>query len=119
MNITLSQLMFMRLHFLFKMFNDKLEFEGTKPVRSHQQFLMKISTGKRPKRQPNIPDCYWELIQECWKQEPEERPTFEEITKILRDDKFAINEFGIPTNLDELHEYWDRIDPPDDNEDIS
>ena len=44
------------------------------------------------------------------KQDPKERLTFDEITEILKDDKYAINEFGMQTNLDELHEYQNRID---------
>lgn len=55
---------------------------------------------KRPDRPENIPDHYWELIQLCWKEKPEELPTFEEITKLLKSDKFALKEFGMKTNLD-------------------
>lgn len=46
----------------------------------------------------------------CWNQNPSDRPTFDEIVKILRDDSFAIEEFGMKTDLDELHEYQNRID---------
>lgn len=46
----------------------------------------------------------------CWKQNPDERPTFSEIVEILKHDKFAIEEFEMRTNLDELHEYQNRID---------
>ena len=36
--------------------------------------------------------------------------TFDEIIELLRDDKFAINEFGMKTDLDDLHEYQKRCD---------
>lgn len=57
-----------------------------------------------------MPQNYWELIQKCWEQEPSERPSFDEIVEILKSDKFAINEFGLKTNLEKLHDYQDRID---------
>lgn len=66
--------------------------------------------GKRYERLNVIPDHYWDLIEACWDQDPECRPSFDEIIDQLRDDIFAINEFGMKTNLDELHEYQDRID---------
>lgn len=45
----------------------------------------------------------------CWKQNPEDRPTFNEIVEILKNDKYALEEFGKKTNLDQLHEYQKRI----------
>lgn len=66
------------------MFADQITFDDNIPIRSPQQYMMKISRGLRPKRPNNIPDHYWELIQKCWKQNPDERPTFEEITEILK-----------------------------------
>lgn len=95
---------------LYFMFTDKITFDDNRPLRSQQQYMMKIGRGLRPKRPNNIPDHYWELIEKCWKQNPDERPTFEEITEILKNDKFALNEFGMKTNMDELHEYQKRID---------
>ena len=71
---------------------------------------MCINKGKRPKRPENIPDSYWELIQKCWKQDYKSRPTFEELVEELKQDKYAIEEYGMKTNLDELHEYQKRID---------
>lgn len=81
-----------------------------KPIRSPQRYLFSISKGARPKRIDTIPDHYWDLMQKCWKRVPEERPTFDQIVTILKDDKFALEEFGMKTNLDELHEYQKRID---------
>lgn len=58
----------------------------------------------------NIPDHYWELITKCMKEDPCERPSFDQITDILKDDSFALNEFGMKTDLNKLHEYQNRID---------
>ena len=59
--------------------------------------MMKIGRGDRPARKENIPDVYWELIQQCWKQDPNDRLTFDEIVEILRNDKYALEEFGMRT----------------------
>ena len=40
---------------------------------------MNIHRLKRPKFDIEIPDCYRNLIENCWKQNPNERPTFDEI----------------------------------------
>lgn len=63
-----------------------------------------------PKRNKNIPDCFWELIQKCWSFDPSDRPTFDEITEMLKDDKFKLVEFGKETDLNELHEYQKKVD---------
>ena len=58
----------------------------------------------------SIPDVYWELIQQCLLNDQSKRPTFEQITEKLRDDRFAIEEFGMKTDISILHEYQKRID---------
>ncbi|KAK8857734.1 hypothetical protein M9Y10_016142 [Tritrichomonas musculus] len=95
--------------FLYKIFSNKIEFEDTR-IRSSQQYMMKIGRGMRPRRPSEIPDHYWELIQKCWKHDPSERPTFEEIVNILKDDKYALEEYGMKTDLENLHEYQERIE---------
>lgn len=69
-----------------------------------------ITEGKRPYRPELIPDVYWELIQKCWCQNPEDRLTFEDITNMLRSDKYTLEELGMKTNLDQQHGYQNRID---------
>ena len=70
----------------------------------------KIIQGMRPCRTQFIPDPYWDLIQQCWDSNPEARPTFEQITEILKDEKFALEEFGMKTDLNQLHEYQRSVD---------
>lgn len=92
-----------------------LYFLFTNDIGMRKHFAMSIfgliCKGSRPNRPDDIPDHYWELIQNCWKQNPDERPTFEDITNILRDDKYALEEFGMKTDLNLLHQYQQRIDP--------
>lgn len=71
---------------------------------------MNITRGFRPEKPDLMPDHYFELVEKCWDVDAEKRPTFQEITEILRDDRFALEEFGMKTDMEELHEYQDRID---------
>ncbi|KAL5040368.1 hypothetical protein BDV3_006530 [Batrachochytrium dendrobatidis] len=38
-----------------------------------------IKDGERPDRPENIPDVLWDVITDCWHQDPEMRPSFENI----------------------------------------
>lgn len=95
---------------LYNMFAEKFELDSGQLIKSPQNLMMRVSKGARPKRVDTIPDHYWDLMHKCWKKVPEERPTFDQIVTILKDDKFALEEFGMKTNLEDLHEYQKRID---------
>lgn len=88
--------------FIYDMFSDKSSILDKE--------LSKFYKGKKPPRLQNIPDHYWNLINQCWESDPKKRPSFDEITEILKNDKFALSEFGKQTNLDELHEYQNRME---------
>lgn len=103
---------------LYRMFSNTIEFEKKK-IRTPQQFIMQITRGKRPNKPKDIPEHYWNLIQNCWKQNYLDRPTFKQITEILKDDKYALEEFGMKTDLEQLHEYQKRIDPDFQADEIS
>ncbi|KAK8866627.1 hypothetical protein M9Y10_009593 [Tritrichomonas musculus] len=100
---------------LYRMFTNYIEFADGKQIGSSQRYMMKIGRGLRPKKPEECPDVYWELIQDCWRQNPFERLNFDQITEKLKDDKYALEEYGVKTDLDQLHEYRERIDI-DDNE---
>jgi serine/threonine protein kinase len=46
--------------------------------------MMRVCTGSRFRRTPEIPSFYWDLITDCWAQNPDERPSFSEIVRRLR-----------------------------------
>ena len=93
---------------LYQLFSGDLK--RSNPYRTIINLFQAISSGKRFKRPNSIPDSYWDLIQKCWAQDPEQRPTFEEITEELKSDRFILEEFGMKTNIDEFHLYQEKID---------
>lgn len=47
-----------------------------------------ISGGNRAEIPKNVPKIWKELITECWSQDPENRPTFDDIVEVIQSDKF-------------------------------
>ena len=72
-------------------------------------YVFKIKNGWRPSRPELMPDCYWELVCRCWHQNENKRPSFDEIVEILKKESFAIDEFGMKTDRNDLHEYQSRV----------
>lgn len=77
---------------------------------STKKNIVNIIQRKIVVKNENIPEHYWELITKCMKENPCERPSFDQIIDILKDDSFALDEFGMKTDLNKLHEYQNRID---------
>ncbi|KAL2918548.1 U1 snRNP protein [Polyrhizophydium stewartii] len=48
-----------------------------------EQVRAVIMKGQRPPRPDNTPDGLWELIQDCWNQDPDKRPSFVQIVRTL------------------------------------
>lgn len=71
---------------LYSMFSNEIKFDHPGQISTRYQLKKIISEGKRLIRPNSIPDCYWELICKCWEHNPEKRPTFDEITEILKND---------------------------------
>ena len=66
-------------------------------------FKMIVSQGYRPKIKEDIPICYKELIEKCWSQNPDERPTFEQIIDDLKNNPDYI------TDLVDEAEFFDYV----------
>ena len=92
------------------------------------QLLKEIENGSyRPKFNSDIPDCYKELIEACWSQDPQKRPSFSGIVSMLKKDsrfitdkidkdeflEFANREYVEPENynLQQLMNQADNNDP--------
>ena len=67
-------------------------------------FISAIESGMRPEINDDVPKAYRELIEGCWSQIPEDRPTFEEIVDDLR------NNPGYITDEIDESEFLDYID---------
>ena len=97
------------LYFMFVPLRD-FKMDDNKPIAQRDLFFFRVLDGHRPKRSSSIPDAYWELITKCWADDKNDRPTFSEIVAELKDDKYAFSENGISPNLDELHEYQNKLE---------
>jgi len=69
---------------IYTSFTPRMEFEGMIPCRTVYQVKNCIAAGKRLKRQPEIPEAFWQLIVQCWDQSPSKRPTFKGIVELMR-----------------------------------
>ena len=70
--------------FLYHMFTNILIFNSGYNINKKDTYIQGLELLKI------IPDHYCNLIKRCRNENVEERPTFEEITNILKDDKFAL-----------------------------
>jgi serine/threonine protein kinase len=91
---------------LYQFFTDKNTMGGKPPP---NQLILMIWVGqdhKRFDRQPEIPECVWNLIERSWLENQRERPTFEEIFGLMR----SSDDYVYPgTDLEQFREYRDRI----------
>jgi serine/threonine protein kinase len=77
------------------------------PVMSRRDVLIAIGKGHRFARPKEIPDGYWELIQQAWDANPEARPTFSQICERMASPEFAID----PAAADEYMKYVEELKP--------
>ena len=52
-------------------------------------FMQEILKGKRFSHPKEMPDCYWDLVCECWSPDADARPTFAEIVRKMQTPEFA------------------------------
>ncbi|CAG8553349.1 2484_t:CDS:2, partial [Cetraspora pellucida] len=59
-----------------------------------------IISGLRPSVDEEAPKCYIDLMKHCWNQDPNERPSAEELCEIFKnwqDDEQILNELKVQT----------------------
>ncbi|KAK8841375.1 hypothetical protein M9Y10_026990 [Tritrichomonas musculus] len=82
---------------------------GQKPyeeILTQYQLISKLQKGERPFISEDTPECYKDLIESCWSQNPLDRPPFEQIEHNLKnDERFRIDEF----NIVEFEDYTELI----------
>jgi serine/threonine protein kinase len=91
--------------FLYAIFTESFTLLGPR-VRTTFNHQWRINKGERFIRPEKMPDPFWTLISECWDQQPDQRPSFAEITRRMMDcDEFTIE----GTDMGEYGEYRTRI----------
>lgn len=73
-------------------------------------FYKKVAAGERYKRPDSIPDVYWNLIEMCWKQDEKQRPSFDEITEILKGKEFIFGQNYEQDEIDEIRNYQKKFE---------
>lgn len=68
---------------------------------------MMVANARRLPFRNEIPECYKDLIERCWAQDPDQRSTFDEIVTLLRENEEYVTE---TVNADEYFNYRDFID---------
>lgn len=95
---------------IYKMFSNVVTFADSNSSQfSSIQYLDRIKNGERPIKPDLMPDCYWDLVTACFDEDFDNRPSFAEIVDFLKFDKFAIEEFGMKTDMEKFREYKKRI----------
>ncbi|KAK8839039.1 hypothetical protein M9Y10_032505 [Tritrichomonas musculus] len=77
---------------------------------SMYSIIQKVMDGERPAFKTQIPDCYRRLIEKCWSQKPEDRPTFNQIVTELRTNREFITD---EIDEDEYFHYIEYLDDPE------
>lgn len=85
---------------LYQMITLKKPYEGY----SFFQLIRNVPTGIRPQFNDDVPNCFRKLIERCWENDPDKRPTFDEIVHLLENDKEFVSE------LVDTAEYYKYID---------
>jgi serine/threonine protein kinase len=80
--------------------------DGNRPPRTPQMLMRRVSSGARWRRPKGISDGLWQLVTECWRQNPAERPTFSEIVDRL---KGSVDLTFPGTDLSAYKEFQDRL----------
>ena len=93
---------------LFSLFSTKFHFSGGQP-RTINQLMKFITGGKRYKIPQNMTEFYENLINRCWSNDADERPSFEEILELFEsNDDFILEK----ANAKEVKEYMRMLKDP-------
>jgi len=68
---------------VYYMFSGKLPFEGDPSVKTEWALTNAIISGKRPDIPEGCPEGIVDLMRACWKDNPDERPSFDQIYQFL------------------------------------
>jgi len=65
--------------------------------KNHGEIILAVvNEGRRPHVGPGFPDCYADLIRDCWKQNRHDRPSFPDIIRRLKQMLVNLETYGSP-----------------------
>lgn len=65
--------------------------------KNHGEIILAVvNEGRRPHIGPSFPDCYADLIRDCWKQNRHDRPRFPDIVRRLKQMHVNLVTYGTP-----------------------
>ena len=96
---------------VYEIMTNKIPFDDI--INKNQIFNEVVINKKRPKFDINIPYSYRRLIERCWSQEPNERPSFEVIVYQLKNDDDFITD---KISREDYQKYIKFIDDQFDNQ---
>lgn len=88
---------------LYEIFSNEKPFQNC----GFYQILVNVSKGNRPEINEDVPKSFKTLIKSCWNENPQNRPTFDQIFTQLKTDKEFITENA---NEDEFKKYIEFIE---------
>ncbi|KAK8837376.1 hypothetical protein M9Y10_036809 [Tritrichomonas musculus] len=90
---------------IYELISNHRAFDKSRSIEEHYKYI--VEEHQRPNISDNIPDCYRTLIERCWSEDPNERPTFSDILIELRTNPEFINDSIDST---EYEQYIKQID---------
>lgn len=88
---------------VYEIVTHEVPFQGLNEI----QLIKTVLSGNRPEIKPSVPDCYRVLIESCWCQNPQQRPSFNDIVESIRANKDFITKM---VNQDEFHCFIGHIE---------
>lgn len=92
---------------VFEIMNLTIPFENVPNI----EIGKKVLDGERPHLYDDVHEPYKELIEQCWSDDPSQRPTFEQIVEDMKTNPDYINIPGL--DKDEFNECVENIDKKD------
>lgn len=91
----------------YKILSNKDPFENL----TTEEVIEKVQKGERPEFNFQISEPYRLLIEKCWSQNPDDRPTFSEIVELLKNDQGFITPLVDEEIYNNYIEYIDQYNP--------
>ena len=91
---------------LYRCYTDQAILEGeTRQMRRVDMMMKAVRDGRRLRHVECIPDEWWEVITDCWQQEPRARPSF----RMLRDRMLRGDLVMAGTDMEQYRDYQRRL----------